>query len=653
MKRKILCALVIACLVSCVGIVSPDRRDRAVAASAWVERMPAGDVNGNWLACASDATGQKLLAGDNRGQLWISADCGASWSKAGAPAGDMVRYWQACASDADGSTLVAGVYGGRLYTSKNFGASWTAAAPGGLTTDQNWKAVACDANGLRIIASVWNGRVYGSADAGAKWVELRPAGDVQRNWQAVACDASGRDVMALTRNNGAYGSGDAYASGDAGATWIVVHPAGEASPPWKACAMDADGATIVTAAYPGRLYCSVNAGTTWAELRPAGDVDRNWQAVAVDADGFHIIATEDGGSVWTSSNGGATWSDAQPAGVTAAAWQCCASSADGSRLVAGAYQGRLYTGLATWSLSYACTAGGVITGATSQTVNHGAGGTSVTAVPQAGYHFVSWSDGSTVNPRTDTNVTADITVTATFAVDTFAVTASAGEHGTIDPSGSVSVNYGSTQSFSINPVADYHALDVLVDGSSVGAVTTYTFTNVMANHTIAATFDVNFWVVTIAANTRIVETTLWSQNVSNGGTATFTIMPKTDKDSDQYWYMYSTSRNGATAVPLATSSDFFTTRNVGQAQDLTFAIITSDTTIVVNLFRRGDINGSGGGLVPDGTVDGSDASVLIDQWRKTQGTGDGEIPLLVADLDNNTKVDVVDLSMMMSLWQGT
>ncbi|MHB8107231.1 MAG: InlB B-repeat-containing protein [Candidatus Cryosericum sp.] len=545
---------------------------QAVGTSVWVERMPAGNVNGNWLACASDATGQRLVAGDNGGRLWISADSGATWSKAGTPAGDTIRSWQECASDADGSTLLAGVYGGRLYRSTNFGASWTAAAPGGNTADQNWKAVASDADGSTLIAGVWARRLWLSTNGGVSWSEVRPAGNADETWQAVACDTSGLHIMALVRN------GRAYASSDAGATWSELRPAGDLTQPWKACAMDAGGSTLVAAAYPGRLYRSVDGGATWTELRPTGDADRNWQAVAVGADGLHIVAIVDGGSVWTSSDGGTTWSDAQPAG-TVAAWQCCALSADGSRLVAGAYQGRLYTGLAVCSLSYAYTAGGVITGTASQIVNHGASGTPVTAVPQAGYHFVSWSDGSTVNPRTDTNVTADISVTAVFAVDTF--------------------------------------------------------------------------VVTIEANARIIETSLSPQNVPSGGAATFTITPKMDKDTDQYWYVYSTSRNGACVVPLATASDFFGSRNCGQSQDLVFANITEPATIVVNLFRRGDINGSAGGLVPDGTVDASDASVLIDQWHKRQGMGDGEIPLLVADLDNNARVDVVDLSMMMSLWQGT
>ena len=39
----------------------------------------------------------------------------------------------------------------------------------------------------------------------------------------------------------------------------------------------------------------------------------------------------------------------------------------------------------------------------------------MTAVPDAGYEFVDWSDSSTDNPRTDSNVTADISVTANFA----------------------------------------------------------------------------------------------------------------------------------------------------------------------------------------------------------------------------------------------
>ena len=70
-----------------------------------------------------------------------------------------------------------------------------------------------------------------------------------------------------------------------------------------------------------------------------------------------------------------------------------------------------------YTLTYSAGANGSITGTSPQTVNHGSDGSSVTAVAAAGYHFVNWSDNATSNPRTDMNVTGDITVTANFAND--------------------------------------------------------------------------------------------------------------------------------------------------------------------------------------------------------------------------------------------
>ena len=68
------------------------------------------------------------------------------------------------------------------------------------------------------------------------------------------------------------------------------------------------------------------------------------------------------------------------------------------------------------------------------------------------------------------------------------VTASAGANGSISPSGGVSVTDGSNQQFTITPGADYQISNVLVDGSSVGPQTSYTFLNVNADHSISATF---------------------------------------------------------------------------------------------------------------------------------------------------------------------
>lgn len=68
------------------------------------------------------------------------------------------------------------------------------------------------------------------------------------------------------------------------------------------------------------------------------------------------------------------------------------------------------------------------------------------------------------------------------------ITATAGEGGKIDPSGTVQINDGKSKTFTITPDAGRFISDVKVDGTSVGTPTTYTFSKVMENHTIEVTF---------------------------------------------------------------------------------------------------------------------------------------------------------------------
>ena len=82
----------------------------------------------------------------------------------------------------------------------------------------------------------------------------------------------------------------------------------------------------------------------------------------------------------------------------------------------------------------------------------------------------------------------------------YTVTSSAGAGGSISPLGAVSVNAGANQTFTITPNAGYAISGVTVDGSGVGAVGTYTFNGVAANHTIAASFRTDLFAAWIAAN---------------------------------------------------------------------------------------------------------------------------------------------------------
>src|SRR5436189_2462962 len=92
-----------------------------------------------------------------------------------------------------------------------------------------------------------------------------------------------------------------------------------------------------------------------------------------------------------------------------------------------------------------------------------------------------------VGTYTFTNVTANHTISASFSLNTYTITATAGANGSITPA-TGSVNCGDNATYAITADACYAIADVIVDGVSQGAVGTYTFTNVTANHSISATF---------------------------------------------------------------------------------------------------------------------------------------------------------------------
>lgn len=151
-------------------------------------------------------------------------------------------------------------------------------------------------------------------------------------------------------------------------------------------------------------------------------------------------------------------------------------------------------GTTTYSITASANSGGTISPIGTTQVYSG-GAQTYTITPTTGYHIVDvLMDGSSVGAVISysfTNVTANHTIAASFAIDTHTITASAGSGGTISPSGTTQVNWSGTQSYTITPNPGYHVSDVLVDSSSVGTATSYSFTNVTANHTIAVTFAEN------------------------------------------------------------------------------------------------------------------------------------------------------------------
>ena len=131
-------------------------------------------------------------------------------------------------------------------------------------------------------------------------------------------------------------------------------------------------------------------------------------------------------------------------------------------------------------------------------------------------------------PAQDVEVTVRYTANA---ATTYTIVATAGNGGTITPNGTVTVNEGADQPFTITANAGYRIASVLVDG--VEAISelvnnVYTFTNVTANHTIAATFEAassTTYTIIATAGSNGTITPNGVVTVAEGANQTFRITP--------------------------------------------------------------------------------------------------------------------------------
>jgi hypothetical protein len=117
-----------------------------------------------------------------------------------------------------------------------------------------------------------------------------------------------------------------------------------------------------------------------------------------------------------------------------------------------------------------------------------------TMTPNAGNYLtnvlVDGTSQGVITTYTFTDVVADHTIRAVFRANPV-ITTSVEGGGTISPSGSVAASYHGSLTFTMTPNAGNYLADVLVDGTSKGPVTTYTFTDVVVDHAILAVFRPN------------------------------------------------------------------------------------------------------------------------------------------------------------------
>ncbi len=149
--------------------------------------------------------------------------------------------------------------------------------------------------------------------------------------------------------------------------------------------------------------------------------------------------------------------------------------------------------------------------------------------PDAGHHIADVTiDGvsqGAISSYTFDEVTENHAIEATFAIDTYVITATAGPNGEISPSDDSIVTDGDHITFSIIPAVGYHVSGLFVDGTPVETSNSYIFTSVDGNHTIHAAFEADFFEITATSGGNGTIMPAETVAVSNGGHQPFSFTP--------------------------------------------------------------------------------------------------------------------------------
>ena len=144
----------------------------------------------------------------------------------------------------------------------------------------------------------------------------------------------------------------------------------------------------------------------------------------------------------------------------------------------------------TYNVNVTASDGGTAIGS-QQAVAHGTEIT-VTATPNAGYHFVNWTEnGQAVSNEASYTfaVAAERNLTANFAKNTYNVNVTAGDGGTASGS-QQAVEYGTEITVTATPKAGYHFVNWMENGQAVSNEANYTFA-VTAERNLTANFAVD------------------------------------------------------------------------------------------------------------------------------------------------------------------
>jgi uncharacterized repeat protein (TIGR02543 family) len=156
-----------------------------------------------------------------------------------------------------------------------------------------------------------------------------------------------------------------------------------------------------------------------------------------------------------------------------------------------------------YTVGYIAGVGGTVNGSWPENVNCGDDSSWVLATPDPCYHFVNWSDSSTDNPRQDTNVTSNISVTANFAGDNYDLTTASTAGGNVTAPGEGIYNHACNDIVNLVATADpcRYFVNWTGDTGDIADVNDPTTTITMtANASVTANFAIITYTLAVLAD---------------------------------------------------------------------------------------------------------------------------------------------------------
>ncbi len=242
----------------------------------------------------------------------------------------------------------------------------------------------------------------------------------------------------------------------------------------------------------------------------------------------------------------------------------------------------------TYTITASAGANGTINPSGTVNVNYNTS-QAFTFTPSTGYHvdsiYVDGAYAGNSSGYTFNNVVANHTISVTFAINKYTITASAGANGVINPSGSVSVNYNTSQAFTFTPSTGYHVDSIYVDGAYAGNGAGYTFNNVVANHSISVTFAINQFTITATTGGNGAINPSGSVLVNYNASQPFSFTPSTGYHVDSIYVDGAYAGNGSG----------YTFNNVVANHSIS-------VTFAINQFTVSASAGANGAISPNGSV---------------------------------------------------